>query len=85
MSDYSDILDAAKSPDRPVPDGWTEEYDCTLWNRCKVFRWSDVYSAWLDCEVWVSVRPFEPIAQAFERRMDHPMWLDYAVFFPCEE
>jgi hypothetical protein len=84
MSDYSDIRDATDSPERTAPDGWTAEWDTTVWNRGKVFRWSDVYEAWLDCEVWLSIKPFMTIGDAFEDRMDHPMWLDYAVFFVDE-
>jgi hypothetical protein len=84
MSDYSDIRDATDSPDRPIPDGFTSEWDCTVWNRGKVYLWSDVYEAWLDCDLWVSIKPFESIGSAFERRMDHPMWLCYAVFFVDE-
>mgnify|MGYP006292889383 CR=1 FL=1 len=83
MSDYSDIRDATDCPARPVPDGWTDQWDSTLWNAGRVFRWSDVYEAWLDCQVSVTVKPLESIDTAFERRMDHPMYLDYAVFFPC--
>jgi len=84
MSDYSDIADATYSADRPVPDGWTAEWDFTIWNRGKVFRWSDVYEAWLDCEAWVTVKPNMTIEAAFEDRMDHPMWLDYSIFFVDE-
>jgi hypothetical protein len=84
MSDYSDILDATVYPDRPIPNGCFAQWNCTIWNRGKVYRWSDVYEGWLDCEVWVSIKPFESISEAFERRMDHPMWLGYAVFFVDE-
>jgi hypothetical protein len=63
------------------PDGYTEDYDCQLWNVGHVFRWSDVYEAWLDCEVRLTIKPNMPISEAFEDRMDHPLWKDYAVFF----
>jgi len=85
MSNYSDILDAVDSPDRPIPDGFTNQWNPLVWNAGFVYRWSDVYSCWLDCEDMVTVKPNMTLDQAFEDRMDHPMWLDYAIFFPCDD
>lgn len=84
MLNAKDILDATYSPNRPTPDGFTGEWDTTVWNAGFIFMWSDVYDAWLDCERLVTVKPFMTIEEAFEDRMDSPMWLDYAIFFPCD-
>jgi hypothetical protein len=81
MTIEREIREATYYQDRPVPDGYTEDYDCQLWNVGHVFRWSDVYEAWLDCEVRLSIKPNMTIGQAFAEQMDHPMWLDYSVFF----
>ena len=72
------MMDATTAP---APDGYTDEYDYTAWNVGHVFRWSDVYEAWLDCEVRLTVRPNMTIEHAFVARMNHPMWNAYAVFF----
>jgi len=69
---------------KPIPDGYTDQWDRTVWNVGHVFRWSEVYSAWLDCNVRLSVKPNMTLEQAYEGRMDEPMWPDYAVFFVCE-
>jgi hypothetical protein len=66
---------------RPIPDGYTDQYDSIAWNVGHVFRWSDVYEAWLDCERVVTVKPGMTPDEAFEARMDHPMWPDYSIFF----
>ena len=65
----------------PVPDGFTDRWDCTIWNVGFVFRWSEVYSGWLNCEIRVTVKPNMALSDAFEDRMDEPMWPEYAIFF----
>ena len=84
MSDYSDIRDATDCPGHPVPAGWTDEWDTTIWNVGWVFRWSPVFNGWVDQRITLTVKPFETLGDAFERRMDHAMWLDYAIFFTDE-
>lgn len=71
----------ANATTQPAPDGYTENYDSSLWNVGHVFSWSNVYEAWLDCSVRLSIKPDMPISEAFEERMDHPMWDEFAVFF----
>jgi len=66
---------------RPVPDGYTEEWDSTTWNVGFIFRWSEVYEAWLDCTAMATVKPGQSLCEAFEARMDGPMWNDYTIFF----
>ena len=68
---------------QPAPDGYTEEYDSSTWNVGHVFFWSAVYDCWLDCNVRLTVKPGVPVEDAFEARMDRPMWAGYAVFFNC--
>ena len=68
---------------RELPDGYTDQHDSDVWNVGHVFRWSDVYGAWLDCDIRLTVKPNMPIRDAFEARMAEPMWSEYAVFFNC--
>ena len=84
-SEYAEMMDAVAPKDRPNPDGFTAEWDFTIWNVGYVYRWSDVCECWLDCEVSVTVKPNVTLDRAFEGCMDHPMWLDYAIFFPCSD
>ena len=74
------MIDGAYCAEHPTPDGYTKEWDFTLWNVGHVFRWSDVYEAWLECGR-CTVKPGQTLGEAFEAWADHPMWLDYAVFF----
>lgn len=71
--------------DRPMPDGYTEDYDSTVWNAGFVYRWSEVYEAWLDCERVITVKPGQSVFDAFEDRMDCPLWDGYAVFFATSD
>jgi hypothetical protein len=66
---------------RELPTGYTDHHDSSKWNVGEVFSWSDVYKCWLACEVTVTVKPDMTIKEAFEDRMNHPMWYGYAVFF----
>ena len=67
--------------DRPLPEGYTEDHDSSIWNVGEVFSWSEVYETWLDCNVRLTIKPNVPVDLAFEDAMDCPMWDDYAVFF----
>ncbi len=66
---------------RPAPDGYTEEWDSEGWNVGFIFRWSDVYDDWLDCGVVVTVKPGQTLSEAFEDRINHPMWEMCTIFF----
>lgn len=66
---------------RQVPDGYTEEWNSTTWNVGFVFVWSEVYEAWMDACVMITVKPGQALREAFEARMGEPMWRDYTVFF----
>ena len=66
---------------RPVPDGYTEEWDDTVWNVGYVFQWSAVYEAWLDHRIRLTVKPGQSLCEAFEAHMDEPMWNEYTIFF----
>lgn len=66
---------------RLVPDGYTEEWDNTIWNAGFLFQWSDVYEGWLYAGVVLTVKPDQTLSEAFEGRMDEPMWSDYTIFF----
>ena len=66
---------------RPVPDGYTEEWDSAYWTTGFVFRWSKVYEAWLDCHVQITVKPGQSLSSAYFGHMDEPMWNDYTIFF----
>jgi len=68
---------------RPIPDGYTDDHDSTLWNVGHVFMWSDVYDAWLDCEIQLTVKPDMTVKEAFEDYMGEPMWREYTIFFNC--
>lgn len=52
-----------------------------IWNVGHVFRWSDDYSIWLDCELLVTVKPGMTLGEAYEGRTGERMKLDYAIFF----
>ena len=70
--------------EKPIPDGYTNQWDRAIWNVGHVFLWSEVYSVWLDCNVRLTVKPDTTLEQAYEDRMGEPMWSDYAVFFVNE-
>ena len=63
------------------PDGFTEKWDSNTWNVGFVFRWSDVFETWLDCCVILTIKPNQTLPDAFETRMNEPMWDDYDIFF----
>jgi hypothetical protein len=66
---------------RELPDGYTDQHDSNTWNVGHVFRWSNLYEDWLNCDVWLTVKPNVTIKDAYEDFMDEPMWPGYAVFF----
>ena len=51
--------------ERPVPDGYTEEWDSATWNVGFVFRWSEVYEAWLELSVQLTVKPGQTRSDPF--------------------
>lgn len=65
---------------RPVPTGYTEHWDFTIWNVGHVYLWSDVYRAWMKCGR-CTVKPGQVLGDAFEAWAGHSMWLDYSIFF----
>jgi hypothetical protein len=65
--------------------GYQEEWDSTTWNMGFVFRWSEFYEAWLDCGIVLTVKPGQTLAEAFEVRMDEPMWKQYSIFFNVDK
>ena len=66
---------------RSVPDGFTGEWDSTIWNVGFVFRWSDVYEVWLDCNISLTVKPGQALCEAFDDRMEGPPRPEYTIFF----
>jgi hypothetical protein len=66
---------------RVIPDGFQLGYNRKLWSVGHVFRYSEVYDCFLDCEIRLTVKPGQCLAEAFEARMDEPMWPDYEIFF----
>ena len=66
---------------RPVPDGYTEKWDSAIWNVGFVFRWSEVYEAWLGYSGMVTVKPGQTLCEAFEESVGEPMWNDFTIFF----
>lgn len=70
---------------RPVPDGYTEKWDKTVWNNGFVFRWSEAYDDWLKCELVVTVKPGQSLWTAFEAHTGGPMWDEYTIFFSSDE
>ena len=68
---------------RPVPDGYTEDWNSEHWNVGIVFRWSRVYDAWLECGR-CTVKPGQTLSEAYEAWADEPMWTDYTIFFAEE-
>jgi hypothetical protein len=64
-----------------LPTGYTDQHDSSIWNVGEVFMWSNVYECWLDCKIRLTVKPNMTIEDAFEARMDEPMWSEYSVFF----
>jgi len=83
MYDASYILRDCKG--RAIPDGYTDQYDSTIWNVGHVFRYSDVYDGWLDCNIRLSIKPDESIVDAYTAYTDEPMFDVYSVFFASEE
>lgn len=69
---------------RPVPDGYTEEWDSTIWNVGHVFMWSDVYECWLDHDLMITVKPGQTLSEAYTAVTDEPLWKQYNVFFVDE-
>ena len=65
---------------RPVPDGYTEKWDSTVWNVGWAFRWSEVYNDWL-LVGRLTVKPGQSLSEAFEAWCGGPMWNDYTVLF----
>lgn len=70
---------------KPVPDGYTVEWDNTIWNVGHIFRWSDLYEGWLNYEHRVTVKPGQGLGEVFEGATGEPMWLHYRIFFVNEE
>ena len=83
MYDASYVLKDCKG--RVIPDGFSDQFDSTIWNVGFVFRYSEVFDTCLDCGVSLSVKPNMTIADAFADRMEEPMSDDYAVFFATGE
>ena len=68
---------------RPIPEGYTTEWDNTIWNVGIVFLWSDIFDDYLQSGR-ITVKPGDTLAEAFEREMNEPMWKEFEVFFVNE-
>ena len=66
------------------PDGFTEDWNTTIWNVGFVFRWSEVFECWLDCQIVLTVRPNQTLSEAYELRMGEPLVVGYDIFFVNE-
>lgn len=69
---------------RPIPDGFTEEWDSTLWNVGIVFFWSEVFETWLE-HGRCTVKPGQSLCEAYEVWADEPMGSEYSIFFVRED
>jgi len=67
-------------PFRQPPLGYTEDRDASVWNVGFVYRWSDVYDAWMESGR-CTVKPDQTCREAFEDWAGHPMGLYYSIFF----
>jgi len=66
--------------ERPIPAGYTEHWDFTIWNVGIVFEWSDVFKAWVELGR-CTVKPGQVLHEAFADWTDGPMKLDHSIFF----
>lgn len=66
---------------RPVPFGFQEDWNATIWNVGHVFTWSPVFAQWIKTGAMVSVRPDQCIADAFCAAMGRKMDNDTTLFF----
>ncbi len=68
---------------RDIPDGFTTEWDNTLWNVGHTFQWSEFYQQYMKAGS-ITVKPGQTLAEAFESVIGEPMWPDYEIFFVKE-
>ena len=59
---------------RTPPEGYTRSYNPDMWNVGHVFRWSNVYDCWLDCELRLTVKPQDTLQDAYFRVVDETLW-----------
>lgn len=72
--------------DRPVPTGYTLSYNPDIWNVGHVFRWSNVYCAYLkDTGLLLTVKPNESLDEAYERVHGYSIPYNTEIFFVNEE
>ena len=67
---------------RAPPDGFQSNYNTKLWNAAHLFRWSEVYDCWLDCEYRFTVKPGETYGEAYFHEMGEPIPYEHEVFIP---
>jgi hypothetical protein len=83
MYDASYILRDCKG--RIIPDGFSDQFDSTIWNVGFVFRYSGVIDMWLDCNIGLTVKPDMSVEDAYEAHTGDTMSDDYNVFFATGE
>ena len=66
---------------REVPEGFTIEWDDTIWNVGHPFMWSDVYSGYLKMTGVLTVKPGQTLPEAWDAFYDQPMFSEYEIFF----
>lgn len=65
---------------RPVPEGFTLEWDKSAWNVGFVFMWSEVYQCYMK-KGMLTVKPEQTLAEAYEVWADEPMFSENEIFF----
>jgi hypothetical protein len=65
---------------RPIPEGFTLEWDNTIWNVGHTFQWSDVFQQYMK-QGTIAVKPGQTLPEAFQSILGEPMWPEYEIFF----
>jgi hypothetical protein len=64
---------------RPVPEGYSQDWDQSIWNVGVVFEWSKYYKKFL-LRGRISLKPGETLVECLERH-DYRTNGDFEVFF----
>ena len=66
------------------PIGYTFDHNPAIWNVGHVFFWSAPFDQWTCLDERISIKPEEPLADAFARQTDYAtceLGVRYAVLF----
>lgn len=66
---------------RPIPDGYTLDYNPDIWNVGHVFRWAEFFGQYAKDTQLVSIAPNEKLAVAYERAFGEPQPTNVEIFF----